>query len=209
MVNNVNLIGEELDVQPVGGWGDDDLGLDDEEGGAKADKDEIGEEGDGWDNEDDLELPPDAELPAAVSDEGFFVAPTKGTPVPLQWTNMSKLVVDHILAGSFESAGRLLNEQVGVVEIGPFKPLFLSTYTRARASYTALPNMPSLYLYPLRNWKDQKAPLPAIGLHIADLIARLQVCIKLQNNCCYYCYCNVTYYVYTPNYLSHFRAATN
>jgi hypothetical protein len=35
--------------------------------------------------------------------------------------------------------------------------------------------MPSLYLYPLRNWKDQKAPLPAVGIHIADLITRLQV----------------------------------
>lgn len=95
--------------------------------------------------------------------------------MPQQWTNSSKLVIDHVLAGSFESAARLLNEQIGVTEIRYFKHLFLSTYSRARASYTALPNMPSLYLYPLRNWKDPKAPLPAIGVHINDLITRLQV----------------------------------
>ncbi len=117
----------------------------------------------------------DADIPASTGDEGFFVAPTRGTPMPQQWTNTSKLVVDHILAGSFESAARLLNDQIGVIELRPFKPLFLSTFSRVRASYTALPNMPTLYLYPLRNWKDQKAPLPAIGLHISDLITRLQV----------------------------------
>jgi coatomer protein complex subunit alpha (xenin) len=200
LTTNVGLMSEEIDVIPVGGWGDDDMQLDDEDGVGKDDNDLPGDEGKyshviqlyhyrcrncyrynkyylggGWDIDEDLELPTDVDVPSASGDDDFFVAPTKGVPIPQQWTNSSKLAIDHVLAGNFESAARLLNEQIGVVEIRHFKQLFLSTYSRARASYTALPNMPSLYLYPLRNWKDQKSPLPAVGIHISDLISRLQV----------------------------------
>lgn len=123
-----------------------------------------------------MELPADVELPAVSGgDENFFVAPTRGVPMTQQWTSNSKLVVDHILAGSFESAARLLQDQIGVVELAPFKPLFLSTYSRSRGTFTALPNVPSLYLYPLRNWKDPKTPLPALAIKLNDLIERLQV----------------------------------
>ena len=46
---------------------DDDLDLDAEG------------EGDGWQVEDDLELPPDLDTPSAIGhEEGFFVPPTKG-----------------------------------------------------------------------------------------------------------------------------------
>lgn len=70
--------------------------------------------GGGWDEgDDDLELPPELEetLPAAA-EEGYFVAPTKGTPQAQLWVNNSQLAVDHILAGSYESAFRLLHDQV-------------------------------------------------------------------------------------------------
>lgn len=70
--------------------------------------------GTGWDEgDDDLELPPELEetLPAAA-EEGYFVAPTKGTSQSQLWVNNSQLAVDHILAGSFESAFRLLHDQV-------------------------------------------------------------------------------------------------
>ena len=62
--------------------------------------------GGGWDAEDDLELPADVEVSASAGgDDGYFVAPTRGISVPQHWTNNSKLAVDHVLAGSFESAG--------------------------------------------------------------------------------------------------------
>ena len=40
------------------------------------------EEGGGWDVEEDLELPPELDVPSGVSgsaEDGFFVPPTKGT----------------------------------------------------------------------------------------------------------------------------------
>jgi len=111
------------------------------------------------------------------SDGSYFVAPTRGVSLPQQWTNNSILVVDHVLAGSFESAARLLHDQIGMVEVSPFKQLFVSTYSRSRAAFYALPDMPALYLYPLRNFKDVKSQVPAIGLKLNDLIQRLQVSV--------------------------------
>ena len=47
---------------------------------------------------------------AADADEGYFVAPTKGTNPRQIWANNSSLPMDHILAGTFESACRLLHD---------------------------------------------------------------------------------------------------
>lgn len=171
------------------GWGnDEELGIDDEEG-VDAEIAPEGEENPGWDVED-VDLPPELEA-AATSDESnnYECLPTKGVSPPQHWINNSKLVVDHILAGSFESAFRLLNNQVGVVEFEPYQSLFLNTYARSRTSYACLPNIPSLYGYPQRNWKDtnwkdaaSKTGLPAVGLHLAELVQRLQVCYQLTTN---------------------------
>lgn len=171
------------------GWGnDEELGIDDEEG-VDAEIAPEGEENPGWDVED-VDLPPELEA-AATSDESnnYECLPTKGVSPPQHWVNNSKLVVDHILAGSFESAFRLLNNQVGVVEFGPYQSLFLNTYSRSRTSYTCLSNIPSLYGYPQRNWKDtnwkdttSKTGLPAVGLHLAELVQRLQTCYQLTTN---------------------------
>ncbi|ODM99965.1 Coatomer subunit alpha [Orchesella cincta] len=177
LAGGTGLITDEIDVDPTGGWGDDDLQLDEDNQAEKImDEDAAAGEGGGWDIDDDIELPPDVEVHASdAGNEGFFVAPTKGVPVPQQWTNSSKLPVDHVYAGSFESAARLLNDQIGIVNIEPFRQLFLSAYTRSRATYTALPILPSLHLYPMRNWKEQKTTAPAVGMTIADLIQRLQI----------------------------------
>ena len=83
---------------------------------------------------------------------GYFVAPTKGQSVPQYWTQNSKLPVDHVLSGSFESAMRLLHDQVGIVSFEEYKQIFLQIYSRSRTAFTALPSLPALYAYPLRNW---------------------------------------------------------
>jgi len=174
------LTSEELEINPIGGWGDDNFGMDDDNYIEKDDAMLTAEEGGDWDIDEDLVLPADMEASTNIdAGDSFFVAPTKGISSPQQWTNNSKLVVDHILAGSFESACRLLHDQIGVVDVSPFKPLFVSTYSRSRASFSALPNMPSLYVYPLRNWKEPKAQVPAVGLKLNDLIQRLQSCYQL------------------------------
>ncbi|KAK2187376.1 hypothetical protein NP493_168g04047 [Ridgeia piscesae] len=172
------------------GWGQDaELVLDDDGFGVPPegmdDEALVGgdEEGAGWDvGDDDLELPPDLDIAAGGGGEdGFFVPPTKGTSQTQVWCNNSQLPVDHILAGSFETAMRLLHDQVGVVQFEAYKQHFVSTFTRARAVYTALPSLPPLFGHPHRNWREAGARggVPMVGLKLSDLVQRLQVAYQL------------------------------
>ncbi|CAB1326504.1 unnamed protein product [Coregonus sp. 'balchen'] len=182
----------DMDVDAPGGegWGDDaELQL--EEDGFMDAQDGLGEEGGaakeeggGWEVEEDLDLPPELELSAGAGggvEDGFFVPPTKGMSPTQLWCNNSQLPVDHVLAGSFETAMRLLHDQVGVVQFGPYKQLFMQTLSRGRTCYLGLPSLPCLRGNPQRNWKDcgAKQGLPAVGLRLSDLIARLQQCYQL------------------------------
>ena len=169
------------------GWGDDD-----EEGFQSAGDmdidDKVENEGSdgGWDvDEEDLDLPADLE-PSATADtgdepEGYFVAPTKGTSPCTHWANNSSLPVDHILAGSFESACRLLHDQVGVVNFEAYRMLFMTNFARSKTSSTALPLLPALNNYPQCNWRDAKpnTGLPQVGLKLNELSDRLQSSYKL------------------------------
>lgn len=72
--------------------------------------------------DDEIELPPELEggLPSGGTtegDEGYFVPPPRGQPPPQNWVTKSRLPIDHILAGSFESAARLLHDQVSFSSI--------------------------------------------------------------------------------------------
>lgn len=178
-----------MDISAAGGgWDDDDeAGFGDEDGEKFKDADGEAEgEGAGWDVDDDLELPPELEasLPAASAndgDEGYFVAPTKGLSPCQVWANNSSLPMDHIVAGAFESACRLLHDQVGVVNFEPYRSHFMTNYARSRTYFTALPLLPALTGYPQSNWKEAgpKQGLPAVGLKLNDLVQRLQSCYQL------------------------------
>lgn len=78
-------------------------------------------EGGGWEVEDDLDLPADLEgvstAGAADGEDGYFVPPPRGHPPTQGWTQRSHLALDHVLAGAFESATRLLHDQVCFVHI--------------------------------------------------------------------------------------------
>ena len=137
--------------------------------------------------DDDLDLPPDLEVKSEVKSEGdeaYFVAPTKGHNPTQMWANNSALPMDHIVAGSFESACRLLHDQVGVVNFEPYKQHFMTNYARSRTSFPALPLLPSLTGYPQSNWKEAgpKNGLPAVGLKLNELVQRLQICYKLTSS---------------------------
>ncbi|XP_076029006.1 coatomer subunit alpha isoform X2 [Oratosquilla oratoria] len=167
------------------GWGDDeDEGLDEE--GANQDA-EVGEGG-GWELDDDLDLGGDLDSGAGVSssigngaDETYYVPPPRGQPPPHVWTQKSQLPIDHVLAGSFESAFRLLNDQVGVVEFTPYKELFMSAFAHSRTSFPGAPVLPSFFSYPSRNWRNAqtKDQLPALGLKLGDLMERLKQASQL------------------------------
>ncbi|XP_026472651.1 coatomer subunit alpha [Ctenocephalides felis] len=172
---------------PAEGWGEDaELGLDDEDNEFKeAIENPENTEGPGWDVDDeDLELPEELAPAGGQDTDSYFVPPVKGISHTQYWINNSQLPVDHVLAGSFESAFKLLNEQIGVVNFEPLKSLFLSTYSRSRMSYSAFPNLLSLYAFPQRNWKDTvpKNGLPAIGLKLNDLVQLLQICYQLTTS---------------------------
>ncbi|XP_034935334.1 coatomer subunit alpha-like [Chelonus insularis] len=164
------------------GWATDDvLGIDDEEGveGGEGFAD-AEDSGAGWDVED-VDLPPELDTPGSGAKEGYFVAPTKGLSVTHYWINNSQLPADHIVAGSFDTAFRLLHDQVGVTKFDAYETHFLNIFARSRTSFACLPSIPSLYAYPQRNWKTAtlKTGLPAVGLHLTELVQRLQVCYQL------------------------------
>lgn len=182
-----------IDDGIVDGWGADaDIGLGDDEDGDNEMKDALenaGEtdgDGPGWDvGDEDLELPEELVSKMAAADiseaGGNYEAPTRGLSRTQVWANNTNLVADHLRAGSFETACRLLNDQVGVVNFGPYKTLFMSLFMASRTSYTALPGLAPLWGYPQRNWKEtnMKKANPTIGVKLNELVQRLQVCYQL------------------------------
>jgi len=169
-----------------GGWGDDDeVVLDEEAGfGPSEEKIEIDEEGGGWDvDDDDLELPADLDVPAAGGEggEGYYTPPTPGNSQSQVWVTNSTLPGDHIAAGSFDSAARLLNDQLGVVNFEPFEQLFMLAFVRGRVAAPGLPCTPSMFFHPHRNWREAgaKTGLPAVGIKLNELVQRLQTAYQL------------------------------
>lgn len=168
------------------GWGEDaELGMDDRMPGEEDAEETVAvpaEEGGGWDvGDEDLELPPDLDTGSTTVEEGYFVAPTSGTSQSKVWATNSQLPIDHVMAGSFETAFRLLHDQVGVTEFAQFQHLFMAAYSQSRTCYSTLPSCPPLFSYPHRNWKDAgpKGGHPAIWMKLSDLVVRLQQCYQL------------------------------
>ena len=93
-----------------------------------------------------------------------FAPPPKGQSPAQNWTNNSSLPIDHVVAGSFESACRLLHDQTGVVDFAPFRSLFMAHFARS-------------------NWKEAgpRNGLPAVGTRLNDLVEALQVCNNIDN----------------------------
>lgn len=115
------------------------------------------------------------------SGEKFFAAPTKGVPQTQIWQNGSQLAADHVRAGSYETAFRILHEQLGVVNFEPYKKLFSYLFVGSRTSYACLPNLPSKFTHPHRNWRDAglKSGHPTVGFKLNDLVSMLQVICNL------------------------------
>ena len=84
-----------------------------------------GDEEGGWEvDAEDLELPTDLGTSATGAedgDSGYYVPPTRGQPPSQSWVTHSQLAVDHATAGSFETAFRLLHDQIGIVNFEPFR----------------------------------------------------------------------------------------
>lgn len=181
----------------TGAWGDYDVNLENEDeaaegwGSAKENDDEDEENADnGWDVDDeDLNLPEiEASDLAAAHSQAGFAAPSRGVPLSQAWLSQSKSPVDHFLAGSFESAFRLLNEKHGITNFEPLKPFVLKLYSRSRVAYQGLSYLPSLLVHPARSGeqtaksesnKKPAAQLPLVVNKLTTLITQLQQAYQL------------------------------
>ena len=179
---------EMADGDESDGWGgESDLDSNADEGEAKEDG---SEDGSGWGSDDsDLELPDDVGVGDAVGD-GSYVPPTKGTSQTFYWTNNSQLAGDHVAAGSFDTACRLLHDQLAVVNFSEYKSVFTQVYAGSRTSFVGLPSLPPMTGFPHRNWREagpnekgglpSKNGLPHCSVKLDNLVGRLQEAYKVM-----------------------------
>lgn len=131
-------------------------------------------EGDAWDLSDDdvpVEEPEEEEEEFVnattevtgdiTAEEAIAAAP--GLSEAEVWTKNSPLAVDHIAAGSFDSAMQLLHRQVGAVNFEPLKPLFMEVYQSSRLFAPANANQIPINVYLRRDPRtsDPKKFLPS------------------------------------------------
>ncbi|KAM6503631.1 coatomer subunit alpha-2 [Amanita muscaria] len=141
-------------------------------------QDEVVDEG-GWELDADageFQSAQDDEEPDAVSDEGELGAgAAPGVDETELWVRNSPLAVDHVAAGSFESATQLLNRQFGVVNFAPLKPLFLSVYRASHVYISPVASLPPLQIHVRRN-PSESAPsrvLPVAARSLQSIRAEL------------------------------------
>ncbi len=202
--------GEEADDGAgAGGWGDDmDLqipganGTDfaaapgDDELDAGLDMDDLDGEG-GWEM-DDLDLPEDVAGGAmaggtfgGADEEGeagayshLFRIPTSGVPASQKWAQKCDLVAEHAAAGSFDTAMRMLNRQLGVVDFAPLKQHFLDLAAAAHASFPTYGGFARLSVPIEADWEQEKTGSTGgstpLGLYkVESLEQQLKVAYKL------------------------------
>ncbi|CAD2214759.1 coatomer protein complex, subunit alpha (xenin) [Angomonas deanei] len=132
---------EELDDDAADAWGDgddDDLFKEmDEEGDSPLQGAPEEAEGDGWD--DDLDIDVNAVLKSAAgtkSDAGFVVPPAL-PPISTHWVETSTVAAFHVAAGQFTSAFHLLKGQIGLKDPAPLKKEALLLWSSVNVSRPA------------------------------------------------------------------------
>ncbi|ESW03775.1 hypothetical protein PHAVU_011G041000 [Phaseolus vulgaris] len=171
--------GEELDMVDVDALQNGDVA-------AILDAVEVAEEDDeegGWDLED-LELPPEADTPkvSVSSRSSVFVAPTPGMAVSQIWIQRSSLAADHVAAGNFDTAMRLLNRQLGIRNFDPLKSMFLDLHTGSHSYLRAFSSAPVVAIAVERGWSESSSPNvrgpPALPFKLSQLDEKLKAGYK-------------------------------
>lgn len=152
---------QELDNEQEGGWSDggplEDL-LDDD-----FEEDESEEK-----NEQTKKL----------VETSHFVPPTVGPSVVSSWKRTSEVALHHVLAGSYKSAFRLLDKQIGAKDPKVLLDMFRELYFQSRVAYQGSAMHPTLFIYPI-DLSSPKNPQPAGGYRLDDLEKRLNDSYKL------------------------------
>ncbi|XP_057533840.1 coatomer subunit alpha-2-like [Amaranthus tricolor] len=141
------------------------------------------DEDDGW--KLDLDLPPEFDSPKVTSNGSFsvYVAPTPGVPVSQIWTQKSSLAAECVAAGSFDTAMRLLNRQLGIKNFTPLKPLFIDLFCGSHSCVLALPSAAVITVALERGWNESSSPNvrrpPALVFSFSQLEEKLRSGYKL------------------------------
>ncbi|KAH9823265.1 coatomer WD associated region-domain-containing protein [Melampsora americana] len=119
----------------------------------------------------DLNLGSGEDVAGAEGEDGADGEVKAGISESELWVRNSPLAADHVAAGSFETAMQLLNRQVGAVEFGPLKSLFLSTYQSSRAYLSASASLPPLEVHLRRDPEDvnPRNVLPALARNLESI----------------------------------------
>lgn len=171
--------GEELDIVDVDGLENGDIQAVLEDREVNEDNDEEG----GWDLED-LELLPEADTPkvSKSSHSSVLVAPTPGMPVSQLWIQKSSLAAEHVAAGNFDTAMRLLHRQLGIQNFAPLKSMFIDLHVGSHSYLRAFSSVPVLSMAVEREWTESAAPNvrgpPALVFNFAQLEEKLKAGYK-------------------------------
>jgi len=137
----------EDDAAPGDAWAvDDDASMPEASGGADGFGGEEDED-DGWGMEDDgLELPevsaPAAAAAAGGADVALFVPPAPGVPPEQKWVAEALVPAEHLAAGDFEGAARLMNRQMGVCQLDALERPSVDLASACRAYVSTAPGLP-------------------------------------------------------------------
>ena len=99
----------------------------------------------------------------------------------MHWTNNSQLAGDHVAAGSFDTACRLLHDQLSITDFTEYKPIFMAIYAGSKTKFVGLPSLPPMTGFPHRNWREAGAKngLPNCSVKLDNLVSRLQEAYKV------------------------------
>ena len=154
----------DLDNDDIGGdWagddGDDDLFGDDD--------DAFGGDLDDEDNGD-----------SSVDANGMYVAPNPGKKISNNWVDSSNLAGDHVAAGSFTTAMKLLNRQIGVVNFKPLKESFNSVFQGNSCAMPMSIGAPSASNHFLRTGDSGSKSLPRVAIRLENLTREVKLGYK-------------------------------
>lgn len=86
----------------------------------------------------------------------LFRIPTSGVPAAQKWAQKCDLAGEHAAAGSFDTAMRMLNRQLGIVDFGPLKQYFLDLATASHASFPTYGGFARLSVPIEADWEVEK-----------------------------------------------------
>ena len=159
-------------------------------------RDDVVDEG-GWELDADaaeFQSALDGEETIEADEDELGAGAAPGVDETELWVRNSPLAVDHVAAGSFESAmqvrliagilnaylimdvsSQLLNRQFGVVNFAPLKPLFLSIYRSSHVYISPVASLPPLKVHVRRNPSESSSSrlLPVAARSLQSICAEL------------------------------------